>query len=163
MQFHNYSYSRSPQSKILYTVLTGVMKMKRTTAREKAMQILFQLEINDIDPVQAIDNHLGENQSDKFLMKLVLGVEENKQAIDDVIIQHLEKWTIDRIASVERTILRIATYEINFVDSIPESVSINEAVELAKKYADEKSGKFVNGVLSKIITEKDVVDDSSNH
>lgn len=137
--------------------------MKRTTAREKAMQILFQLEINDIDPVQAIDNHLGENQSDKFLMKLVLGVEENKQAIDDVIIQHLEKWTIDRIASVERTILRIATYEINFVDSIPESVSINEAVELAKKYADEKSGKFVNGVLSKIITEKDVVDDSSNH
>jgi len=137
--------------------------MKRTTAREKAMQILFQLEINDIDPVQAIDNHLGENQSDKFLMKLVLGVEENKQAIDDVIIQHLEKWTIDRIASVERTILRIATYEINFVDSIPKSVSINEAVELAKKYADEKSGKFVNGVLSKIITEKDVVDDSSNH
>jgi len=137
--------------------------MKRTTAREKAMQILFQLEINDIDPVQAIDNHLGEEKSDKFLLMLVLGVEENKGRIDNVIIQHLENWTIDRIASVERTVLRIATYEIIFVDSIPESVSINEGVELAKKYADEKSGKFVNGVLSKIIAEKDVVDDSSNH
>ncbi|HLQ98011.1 MAG TPA: transcription antitermination factor NusB [Candidatus Dormibacteraeota bacterium] len=137
--------------------------MKRTTAREKAMQILFQLEINDIDPVQAIDNHLGEEKSDKFLLMLVLGVEENKERIDNVIIQHLENWTIDRIASVERTVLRIATYEIIFVDSIPESVSINEGVELAKKYADEKSGKFVNGVLSKIIAEKDVVDDSSNH
>jgi len=137
--------------------------MKRTTAREKAMQILFQLEINDIDPVQAIGNHLGENKNDEFLTMLVLGVEENKKEIDDVIIQHLENWTIDRIASVERTVLRIATYEINFVDSIPESVSINEAVELAKKYADEKSGKFVNGVLSKIIAGKDVVDDSSNH
>ncbi len=137
--------------------------MKRTRAREMAMQILFQLEINDIDPVQAIENHLGDQKSDEFLTMLVLGVEENRGAIDDTVIQHLENWTIDRIASVERTVLRIATYEINFIDSIPESVSINEAVELAKKYADEKSGKFVNGVLSKIIDKKDVVDDSSNH
>ena len=125
--------------------------MKRTTAREKAMQILFQLEINDIDPVQAIGNHLGENKNDEFLTMLVLGVEENKKEIDDVIIQHLENWTIDRIAAVEKTILRIATYEINYMEDIPESVSINEAVELAKKYGDEQSGKFVNGVLSKII------------
>lgn len=137
--------------------------MKRTTAREKAMQILFQLEINDIDPVQAIENHLGDTKSDAFLTKLVLGVEENNEVIDDIIIQHLENWTIDRIASVERTVLRLATYEINFIDNIPESVSINEAVELAKKYADEKSGKFVNGVLSKIIAKKDVVDDSSSN
>lgn len=137
--------------------------MKRTRAREMAMQILFQLEINDIDPIQAIDNHLGDERSDEFLTMLVLGVEENKGEIDDMIVCHLENWTIDRIASVERTVLRVATYEIKFVDSIPESVSINEAVELAKKYADEKSGKFVNGVLSKIIAEKDVVDDSPNH
>lgn len=137
--------------------------MKRTTAREKAMQILFQLEINDIDPIVAIENHLGDTKSDDFLTMLVLGVEKNRQEVDDIIIQHLENWTIDRIASVERTVLRIAAYEINFVDSIPESVSINEAVELAKKYADEKSGKFVNGVLSKIIAKKDVVDDGSSN
>ena len=137
--------------------------MKRTTAREKAMQILFQLEINEIDPVQAIENHLGEEKSDKFLLTLVLGVEDNKKEIDNLITQHLEGWTIDRIASVERTVLRIATYEITFEDGIPESVSINEAIELAKKYADERSGKFVNGVLSKIISKKDVVDDGSNH
>jgi len=137
--------------------------MKRTTAREKGMQILFQLEINDIDPVQAIENHLGDTKNDDFLTMLVLGVEKEKQEIDDIISQHLENWTIDRIASVERTVLRIATYEINFIESIPESVSINEAVELSKKYADEKSGKFVNGVLSKIIAKKDVIDDSSNH
>jgi N utilization substance protein B len=143
--------------------MTGVMKMKRTTAREKAMQILFQLEINDIDPVQAIENHLGDTKGDSFLTKLVLGVEENKEGIDKIIIQHLENWTIDRIASVERTVLRLATFEINFIDSIPENVSINEAVELAKKFADEQSGKFVNGVLSKIIAKKDVVDDCSNN
>src|SRR5690625_957605 len=139
------------------------MKMKRTIAREKAMQILFQLEINDIDPVQAIENHLGDKKNDDFLKMLVLGVEKKKQEIDDTIIQHLENWTIDRIASVERTVLRIAIYEITFIEDIPENVSINEAVELAKKYADEKSGKFVNGVLSKIIAKKDVIDDGSNH
>lgn len=137
--------------------------MKRTIAREKAMQILFQLEINDIDPVQAIENHLGDKKNDDFLKMLVLGVEKKKQEIDDTIIQHLENWTIDRIASVERTVLRIAIYEITFIEDIPENVSINEAVELAKKYADEKSGKFVNGVLSKIIAKKDVIDDGSNH
>ena len=133
-------------------MIEGVMKMKRSTAREKAMQILFQLEMNDIDPAQAIENHLETKQGDAFLTMLVLGVEEKKIEIDNIIIEHLENWTMDRIASVERTILRIATYEINFVDDIPESVSINEAVELAKKYADEQSGKFVNGVLSKVIS-----------
>lgn len=134
--------------------------MKRSVAREKAMQVLFQLEINDIDPEQAIDNHLGENKGDDFLTMLVLGVEKNKTEIDDIIIQHLENWTIDRIASVERTVLRLATYEMNYVEDIPASVSINEAIELAKKYADEQSGKFVNGVLSKIVADKDVEDDS---
>lgn len=140
--------------------MIGVMGMRRSIAREKAMQILFQLEINDIDPEQAINHYLGEKKGDVFLTQLVLGVEKHKEDIDEIIIQHLENWTIDRIASVERTILRLATYEMNFVDDIPANVSINEAVELAKKYADEQSGKFVNGVLSKIITDKDVENDS---
>lgn len=134
--------------------------MRRSIAREKAMQILFQLEINDIDPEEAIDHYLGEKKGDDFLTQLVLGVEKYKESIDETIIQHLENWTIDRLASVERTILRLAIYEINFVDDIPASVSINEAIELAKKYADEQSGKFVNGVLSKIIIDKDVEHDS---
>lgn len=63
----------------------------------------------------------------------------------------MENWTIDRIASIERTVLRMSVYEIEYLDDIPISVTINEAVELANKYGDENSGKFVNGVLSKII------------
>lgn len=140
--------------------MIGVMRMKRSIAREKAMQILFQLEVNDVEPEQAIDHYLGETKKDDFLTTLVLGVEKQRDNIDEIIIQHLENWTLDRIASVERTILRLAVYEMNFIVDIPTSVSINEAVELAKKYADEQSGKFVNGVLSKIITDKDVEDDS---
>lgn len=125
--------------------------MNRRTAREKAMQILFQLDINDSSTAEAIEDFLGTDKSDEFLTTLVEGVTEYTVAIDDIIKKHLENWTIDRIASVEKTILRISIYEINYLDDIPISVSINEAVELAKKYGDEMSGKFVNGVLSKII------------
>lgn len=125
--------------------------MNRRTAREKAMQILFQLDINDSSTAEAIEDFLGTDEGDQFLTTLVEGVTEHTVAIDDIIKKHLENWTIDRIASVEKTILRISIYEINYLDDIPISVSINEAVELAKKYGDEMSGKFVNGVLSKII------------
>ncbi|WP_010650818.1 transcription antitermination factor NusB [Oceanobacillus massiliensis] len=125
--------------------------MKRHTAREKAFQILFQLDINDNEPQQAIEAFLETEESDDFLKKLVEGVTEQKVKIDAIISENLENWTINRIASVERTILRIATFEITFMDDIPNNVSINEAVELGNTYGDDKSGKFVNGVLSKIV------------
>lgn len=90
-------------------------------------------------------------KKDDFLQMLVLGVVKEKQAIDEIISRHLEKWSLQRLPSVEKTVLRIATYELKYMEDIPENVSINEAVNLAKMYGDEKSGKFVNGVLSKII------------
>lgn len=125
--------------------------MKRHTAREKAFQILFQIDLNEQDPIQALANYKETGETDSFLENLVQGVVEQKENVDEIISNHLENWTIQRIASVEKTILRIATYEIKYIEDIPTNVSINEAVELANKYGDEKSGKFVNGVLSKII------------
>lgn len=128
--------------------------MNRHTAREKAFQILFQLDINKNEPSQAINDFLETEESDPFLILLVEGVTENKQQIDRVLTERIEKWSFERIASVEKTILRIASYEIRYLDDIPTNVSINEAVELANKYGDEKSGKFINGVLSKVIIDK---------
>ncbi|WP_188453694.1 transcription antitermination factor NusB [Virgibacillus oceani] len=125
--------------------------MNRHTAREKAFQILFQLDMNDINPGKAAEDYLETMEIDAFLKKLVDGVASHKIEIDNMISEHLENWSIQRIASVEKTILRIATYEIKYVEDIPANVSINEAVELAKTFGDEKSGKFVNGVLSKIV------------
>ncbi|WP_174616349.1 transcription antitermination factor NusB [Virgibacillus ihumii] len=125
--------------------------MKRHAAREQALQILFQLDVNNNDPKQAMEDHLETLEIDEFLMTLVQGVAAHKEKIDNTIADHLDNWSIDRIASVEKTILRIAIYEIKYEDDIPAGVSINEAVELANVYGDEKSGKFVNGVLSNII------------
>ncbi len=124
--------------------------MNRRTAREKAMQILFQLNMNDTSIEDAIHLFLEDKESNLFLETIVQGVSANKQSIDDVIEEHLENWTIDRIAIVEKTILRIAIYEMMHKEDVPVSVSINEAVELAKKFGDDKSGPFVNGVLSKV-------------
>ncbi|WP_430791364.1 transcription antitermination factor NusB [Virgibacillus flavescens] len=125
--------------------------MKRHAAREKAFQILFQLDLNETDTDEALMNSTDDEKIDAFLAKLVHGVVEQKEQVDEFITKHLENWTIQRIASVEKTILRLAVYEIKYLEDIPVNVSINEAVELANKYGDEKSGKFVNGVLSKII------------
>lgn len=118
--------------------------MDRRTAREEAFKYLFQLDINN-------DQTMNSEKMDPFMKKIVTGVNQHKEAIDQLIRKHLENWSFDRIALVEKTILRIAAYEITYEDDIPVGVSINEAVELAHTYGDEKSSKFINGVLSKII------------
>lgn len=122
--------------------------MNRRQAREKALQTLFQLDIND-EQLNELINDVEDQTS--FYFQLLRGVSTNYETIDQRIIKHLDHWSIDRIALVEKTVLRIAIYELLYIDDIPESVSINEAVELAKKFGDDQSGKFVNGVLSKII------------
>lgn len=118
--------------------------MKRHQARETAFTLLFQVDINDDQPSESEDLN-------DYSKKLIAGVIENKTAIDEIIIDQLANWTYDRVGLVEKTILRIATFELKFLTEIPDGVAINEAVELAHKYGDEKTSKFINGVLSKIV------------
>lgn len=127
--------------------------MKRREAREKAFQFLFQIDINDNEPESAMKEYLAENENNRFLKNLIEGVTKEKAAIDEMIANHLENWSLDRLPAVERTVLRLAAFEIHYMEDIPENVTINEAVELGNVFGDEKSGKFINGVLSKIINE----------
>ncbi|SEB12908.1 N utilization substance protein B [Thalassobacillus cyri] len=124
--------------------------MKRHLAREKAFQVLFQVDVNDIEMEEAIDHLLEETDSDAFMEQLVHGVFDKKQELDDKIADHLENWSVKRLPLVEKTLLRMAVYEMDHVDDVPDQVAINEAIELAKVFGDEKSGKFINGVLSKM-------------
>jgi N utilization substance protein B len=129
--------------------------MKRSEAREKAFQFLFQLDINEDIEQKAIEEYIEEQENDAFLRQLIEGVFKEQADLDHTISESLENWTLNRLPSVERTVLRLAVYEINYLDDIPPKVSINEAVELGNKYGEEnKSGKFINGVLSKIIQKK---------
>ncbi|MFP3716795.1 transcription antitermination factor NusB [Bacillus safensis] len=124
--------------------------MKRRTAREKSLQTLFQIDVSNIDPKEAITHALDEQESDPFFEELVFGVLEQKDKLDDMISQHLVNWKLDRIANVDRAILRLSVYEMVYQEDIPVSVSMNEAIELAKLFGDDKAPKFVNGVLSNI-------------
>jgi len=124
--------------------------MKRHTAREKALQALFQIDVGGIEPLEAMKNVVNSEEIDPFIRQLVLGVTDNKEEIDALLRKNLEKWRLERVANVDRSILRLATYEMKYIDEVPANVAIDEAIELAKKFGDEKSGRFINGVLSKV-------------
>lgn len=127
--------------------------MKRRVAREKALQALYQIDLSDIPVDEAIENVLdGEEQND-FLHSLVVNTVEHLDEIDETIKRYLEKWSIDRLAKVDLNILRIGVYELLYNDEVPKNVAINEAIEVAKRFGDEKSSKFINGILSKVKAE----------
>ncbi len=127
---------------------------KRTRARECALQLLYAADLRNEDIGEIIRNYWLVQQEEAevktFCNRLVLGVLEKMPEIDSRITQHTDNWRIERMAVIDRNIIRLATYELVFTEDIPPKVSINEAVELAKKYGDDESGRFVNGVLDKI-------------
>ena len=123
--------------------------MTRREAREQAFQILFEQAVTGakIDDILHDASEARDFIPNSFAEEVAFGVEENSQQIDSVISQHIRGWSLHRLSKVALALLRLAVYEMLFDDSIPTSVSINEAVELAKKYSTEKSSRFVNGVL----------------
>lgn len=126
--------------------------MKRREAREKALQTLFQLENTELTIEDAM-SHVLDGQNDPFYEKLVRGTTEHLAQIDESLKTKLENWSLDRLPKIERTVLRLAVYELLFMQDAPSKVVMNEAIELCKTFGDDKSSKFVNGVLSKYAVE----------
>jgi len=134
---------------------------KRTLAREFALQILYQMDVTHDNCEVSLGNFWAtrleehiEEEVKNFTNLLVNGVFDNLAAIDKIIAQFATNWQLKRMAVVERNVLRMGCFELTFRDDIPPKVSINEAVDLAKKYSGQEAGKFVNGVLDKIKKEK---------
>lgn len=131
--------------------------MTRPIAREMAFRILFQIDVGKNPWQDALKRTIEETDlSDKsleFLEKLVKGTIEHLKEIDQEIVKYSREWTLERMANTDRNILRMAIYEIKYVEDVPPGVTINEAVELAKRYGDEESGKFVNGILGQFLRE----------
>lgn len=128
---------------------------KRTQARECAIQILYQHEMNPDGGKEAIEHYWAQAPAHppevrQFASNLVSGTIQHLKEIDEVIMRYTENWELKRMAVVDRNILRLATYELLFMEDIPPKVAINEAVNIAKKFSQEESGKFVNGILDKI-------------
>ena len=127
----------------------------RTKARECALKILYAVDIRKDSPGECTrifwENHPTiADKIKEFSDFLIKGVTVNRDFIDSVISKYATNWQIQRMPIIDRNILRLATFELLFAEDIPPKVSINEAIEMAKRYGDKDSGKFVNGVLDKI-------------
>jgi transcription antitermination protein NusB len=157
--------------------MLAVMR-KRREARERAVQFLFQHDLNPPPDIEAALNSFWDNTrlnlhletlgptwgeavvvppptaeeaaTRLFADDLVRGVLQHRPALDDLIKRHAKNWDLHRIAAVDRNIMRLAIYEMQHREDIPPVVSINEAVDIAKKFSTADSGKFVNGILDKI-------------
>jgi len=108
------------------------------------------MELSDLTAQEAIEFAVEGKEYDTFVEQLVNGVETNKATIDQHIREALVNWSFERLGNIERTILRLAVYELLFETNIPVRVTINEAIELTKAFADEEATKIVNGVLGKV-------------
>ena len=128
----------------------------RRQERRLAIEILFQADVTGTDGRSALQGWIGSGRDvPPFTRALVEGVDEHVEEIDATIAAHSEGWTVDRMASVDRTVLRVAAYELAFGGEVPVGVAIDEAVRAAKDLSTEDSGRFVNGVLGEIARELD--------
>jgi N utilization substance protein B len=136
--------------------------MGRREARESAFQLLYQLEIQRDEPDRQIEEFVeqwGIHDADAdYVRLLALGVAKAKPELDAVYSVYLKRWTTDRLPRIDVTILRIAVYEILHVESVPPSVSVNEAVLLARKYSSEEARSYINAVLGRVVAGRGLSD-----
>jgi len=129
----------------------------RRKGRESALQMLFQMDVSGVGAEQAVQSfwaHLcATREGEAFANDLVRGWAERREEIDGIIRDVSQHWRLERMAKVDRNILRLATYELMALDDVPRRVTLNEAVELAKRFGSEGSAGFVNGVLDRIASD----------
>ena len=144
-------------------ILYFMEKLTRRTARENAFLAAFASTFDNAMPedVIALNNELGENRVDEFGRKLIDDYYEHSAEINDMIRDHLKGWTIDRIPRVSLTVLRLALSEILYGEEKLPSVTINEAVELTKKFGGNEDYQFVNGLLGSVVRELGLADQDS--
>ena len=130
--------------------------MSRQLARETAFKMIFQmdvgknaLEVAERTMEEALDEGLIKKRDTAYILELVAGVADKKDELDAFIAEHAKGWTLDRINVIEKNLIRLALYEIRHMENIPYEVSVNEAIELAKRYGEDDAYSFVNGIMDK--------------
>jgi len=128
----------------------------RRRAREIALQVLFAMDVAGKDAnaglgdVQGLSISTWSSETRRFANRLASGVEQNREKIDTIIRESSHNWRLERMALVDRNVLRLAVFELLYCEDIPRKVSLNEAIELGKKFGSSDSGAFINGVLDRI-------------
>lgn len=139
---------------------------ERRVARRLALDVLYEADIKDLLPIEVyrarsssgwgMDEEIGEPNADAvaYARMIVAGVQEHQADLDHLISRYADHWAIDRMPVIDRTLVRMALYELLWGDDVPIAVAINEAVELAKSFSTDDSGRFVNGLLGRIVEQE---------
>lgn len=130
---------------------------KRRRSREFALQVLYQIEITKQNALQAMgqlrEHFFTEEGEDEFARRIIQGVTEHRKEIDQMIEERSEHWRLDRMTIIDRNILRMAIFELLHCNDVPPKVTLNEAIDLGKRFGSEESGSFINGILDRIQNE----------
>lgn len=137
--------------------------MKRTETRELAFKLIYSCEIQkemEEDQIELFlqENEINNEERSNYIKDIFFGIKSNQTEIEELIKQNLtQRWTIDRVSKINIAILKVATYELIY-SKLPYKVVINEAVELAKKYGEDSSKSFVNGILASVVKQKKIAE-----
>jgi transcription antitermination protein NusB len=133
----------------------GLGRHRRRAARRKALEILYQADVTGERPIAVLDDlKAGGERVPSFARELVLGVGERLGELDALIGEHAEGWTVERMAVVDRNLLRLACFELLHRPDVPIGAAIAEAVEAANELSTSESGRFINGILGRIARER---------
>ncbi len=128
----------------------------RSKARKRAVDLIYEADLRGADPVTTLAERiaLADPPVSDYTIELIEGVSEHRAAIDQLLSDYSEGWTLDRMPGVDRAVLRIGLYELLWASDVPDAVAIDEAVELAKLLSTDESPKFVNGILGRVLRDQ---------
>jgi transcription antitermination factor NusB len=133
------------------------MAKSRRRARELALRALYEMDITRVNPVKVIEDAIEAQEAHfeqrAYAEKVIHGYHQNSEYLNGLLAERIPDYDFNRIAAIDRNVLRIAAYELFYEPTIPPAVTINEAIEIAKKYSTAESGKFVNGVLGRLLAD----------
>ncbi len=127
----------------------------RSKARKRALDLLYASEMRKRSALEALEELAETSQVNEYTSELVNGVVEHQVRLDEVISSYVQGWTLDRMPAVDRNVLRLATYEVLYVDDVPDPVAVSEALNLVRDLSTDESPSFVNGVLGNIVRDRD--------
>jgi N utilization substance protein B len=129
----------------------------RSKARKRALDVLYASEMRNRSTVDALQEQSEAGPVNAYTVELVQGVTEHRDRLDEVISTYAQGWTLDRMPAVDRNVLRLATFEVLYVDDVPNAVAVSEALNLVRDLSTDESPVFVNGVLGNIVRDRDLL------
>jgi transcription antitermination protein NusB len=129
----------------------------RSKARKRALDLIYASEMRGRSALEALEEHAESGPVNDYTTELVHGVAEHQARLDEVIASYVKGWTLDRMPAVDRNVLRLATYEVLYVEDVPDAVAVSEALNLVRDLSTDESPAFVNGVLGNIVRDRETL------